>query len=204
MSFHIRDMDVGPPGGWRYEQPETHHYMRGITWQALAKKVAQHRANNHLPAGNPTEDIEQQMCERMNDADRVRNCNPGKRLPTSVRWENVERFLKTMGAFFVGGGQCVEQSEAERRAAICAACPLNVGMRGCGICRATVEGFRASILRRVTSQDAALLNCGVCGCENKTQVHIPIEALRAGTGDLDYSVNTSCWKLKGGVNESQS
>lgn len=203
MANHIRDLTVGPPGGWRYWQKETNHWMTGITWQALAKKVAQHRNNNNIPQDeNLFNEIEQQMCDNMSVEDRLNYCDAGARLPKSIGWRQVEAFLKTAGAFIASGGVLVDQAEAERRAAICAACPLNVGMHGCGVCRTTVDAFRATILQRSTSQDAGLLNCGVCGCENKTQVHIPIETLRAGTGDLDYSVNPSCWKLKGGANES--
>lgn len=203
MSNHIRDLTVGPPGGWRYTQKETNHTMTGITWQALAKKVAQHRNNNNIPQDeNLFNEIEAQMCENMSVEDRMNVCDAGARLPESISWRQVESFLKTAGAFIASGGTLVHQDEAERRAAICGQCPLNVGMHGCGVCRATVDAFRATILQRSTSQDAGLLNCGVCGCENRTQVHIPIETLRAGTGDLDYSVNPSCWKLKGGANES--
>jgi hypothetical protein len=195
MGNHLRDLTVGPPGGWHYEQPETHHHMSGITWQALVKKVSQHRQNNNIPQDeNLFNEIEEQMCERMSVEDRDAHCGAGARIPKSIGWRQVESFLKTAGAFIASGGQLVDQAEAERRAAICAACPLNVGMHGCGVCRATVDAFRATILQRSTSQDAGLLNCGVCGCENRTQVHIPLETLRAGTGDLDYSLNPACWK----------
>jgi len=203
MANHIRDLTVGPPGGWRYTQKETNHTMTGITWQSLVNKVAQHRNNNSLPFDEGlANEIEAQMCENMSTEDRMNYCDTGARLVTSISWRQVESFLKTAGSFIASGGQLVPQSEAERRASICAQCPLNVGMHGCGVCRATVDAFRATILQRSTSQDAGLQNCGVCGCENKTQVHIPIETLRAGTGYLDYSPNPNCWKLRGGVHES--
>jgi hypothetical protein len=195
MANHIRDLKVTPPGGWRYTQKETNHTMIGVTWEACVKKVAQHRQNNNLPVGdNIAQEVEEQMCERMSIQDRDEYCNAGARIPKSIGWRQVEAFLKTAGAFIATGGQLVPQEEAERRAAICAQCPLNVGMHGCGVCRKTVDAFRETILQRSTSQDAGLLNCGVCGCENRTQVHIPLETLRAGTGDLDYSLNPACWK----------
>lgn len=198
----LRSLDVGPPGNWRYRQEETGHWMTGITFGSLIKKVAQHRQNNKLPMGDVAKEIEEQICERMEAADQLANCDSGTRYASSVGWQQVEAFLKTAGAYVASGGALVSQSEAERRAAICAQCPLNVGMHGCSICRATIEVFRSSILKRSTEKDKDLRACGVCGCENKAQVHLPLATLRAGTGELDYSPNPQCWKLKGGVNES--
>lgn len=198
----LKTYNEAPPGGWKYLQAETNHWMGGVTFQSLVMKVAAHRGNNGIVSENLAADVEDQICQRMDPKDQRKRCVTGKRLPSHVSWHEVEAFLKTTGQFLVGGGVPVPQEEAERRAAICADCPLNIPMGGCSACKVTVDVFRGTILKRATSVDAKLKNCGVCKCENHAQVHIPIEALRAGTGDLDYSPNPLCWKLKGGVNES--
>src|ERR1700747_2214417 len=153
----IRDFKLSPPGQWRYTQPETNHTMIGITFHALIRKVAQHRQNNNIPFDEDLAiEVENWICEHMEPQDRNEYCAEGKRVPTSIGWQEVSRFLKTMGAFFVQGGQCVDQAEADRRAAICADCPFQVSVHGCGICRATVDEFRASIMKRTTPSDPKL------------------------------------------------
>jgi hypothetical protein len=198
----VKSYNVAPPLGWRYLQAETNHWMSGITFQSLVGKVVQHRNNNGLSNENVAAEVEDQICQRMGFKDQRQYCAGGKRMPSKVGWQQIESFLKTASSFFADGGTPVSQAEAERRAAICATCPLNVGMGGCGVCQQAVNAFRGKILKRTTSQDAKLKSCGICGCDNHTQVHIPIENLRAGTGNLDYSPIPACWKLKGGVNES--
>lgn len=176
--------------------------MTAITFPSLVGKVATHRNNNKIPIGDDlAAEIENWICQNMELADQIAHCSKGRRLPKSVHWGYIESFLKFVGAHIQNGGKLVEQSEAERRAAICAKCPLNMGISGCGVCRSTVNAFKADILQRHTEQDAVLQACGVCGCENKSQVHVPIEVLRKSS-DKDYSVNPQCWKLRGGVNES--
>lgn len=199
----LRDLTISPPGGFSYYQKETGYNVTGITWRQLLDRVAQHRRNNNLPIGEDFgNEIEQAICDRLSIESQLDYCDMGARIPKSVAWQQIEGFLKFVGAHILARGALVTQEEAERRAAICARCPLNMGLHGCAVCRSTVEVFRQTILERSTQQDAVLQACGICGCELKTMVHVPTETLNAG-GEKDYSINPKCWRLQGGVNESK-
>jgi hypothetical protein len=52
---------IWPPGGWRYTQPETGFVFTDSSMQGLMDKVAQHRLANKLPAGDPEQDISEQI-----------------------------------------------------------------------------------------------------------------------------------------------
>jgi hypothetical protein len=195
--MHLKTLNIGPPGGFTYRQKESGFSMTGITFQALVKKVAQHRTNDNYPMIGEgyltlSAEVEAQICERLSPIDQVALCDNNFRPVTSIHWTQVITFLKTLVAWFTTGFVLVPQEEAERRAAICINCPYNVGLSGCGGCKTAVSVMRASLLKATTSQDAGLQACGVCGCDNPTQVHVPLEVLRAGKVDLPYP--TWCWK----------
>lgn len=67
------------------------------------------------------------------------------------------------------------QEEAERRAAICAGCPLNKAETWCAGCfMKALMGRVASMLGGwATSSDAKLKSCGVCGCKLSLKVWVP-------------------------------
>lgn len=186
-----------PPGGWRYTQPETNHPMSGITFRTLLSKVGMHRANQKIesPTKNMAAEVEDAICQAMSPEDQVVWCETGMRVLKSISWTEVAAFLKTAAAWVTGGQQLVTPQEAERRATICAGCPLNVGLHGCGMCRRALQEVREKILARGTSKDAVLEACGVCGCDNKTQVHVPLEVLKRGRTGLQYPA--WCWKGDG-------
>lgn len=191
----LKSLMVEPPGGWRYTQPETGHPMKEITFGMLVQRIAQHRANMKIETkGDLAAEIEEALCATMTPENRIAHCEDGTDHPKSVHWSMVERFLRTAAAYVIGPDSLVSQAEADRRAGICAKCPLNVGLSGCAICRATLNTLRTAVTDRHTEQDFLLGACGVCGCDNRLQVHVPLPALRAGTGDLAYP--DWCWKAK--------
>lgn len=84
----------------------------------------------------------------------------------------------------------VPQAEAERRARICANCPMNLpGI--CPTCTSMLGNLMAKWLGgRSTPFDNFLSACGKCGCALKAKVHVSIKAL-ALTQKHDYPSN--CW-----------
>lgn len=199
----LKSLLVEVPGGWLYTQLETGYTMKDVTFNALVQRVAAHRANMAIVTkGDLAAEVEATICARMTPENQIAHCESGTTFPKSVHWSLVERFLKTAVAFVLGPDSLVPQAEAERRASICAGCPLNVGLHGCAVCRATLNELREKLLVRHTEQDSLLGACGVCGCDNRVQVHVPMAALRAGSGDLNYP-ESWCWKAVGGVNESK-
>jgi hypothetical protein len=200
--MHLKELSLAPPGGFRYTQPESGLTMTGLTLDALLKKVAQHRSNMGYPTPRRlSEEIEEAICRSLSPEDQTALCNNGIRARKSVSWTSVRDFLVSAGSW-LKSGEIVPVDEAERRAAICVGCPLNVPLAGCGICQTTLGALREAVLKRGTSKDALLLACGVCGCDNKTQVHAPIEALRAGTGHFKYP--DWCWKATAAENSGPS
>lgn len=188
----LKDPNLSPPGSFRYTQPESNHLMVGITLGTLLQLVSQHRQNmGYQTHGNLRAEIEDAICQSLSPEDQVAHCDIGV-ASSSVHWSTVLRFLKTAASWAIGGFQLVPQEEAERRATICATCPLNVALSGCAVCRTTLDEARELLLKRSTSRDAELRACGICGCDNKAQVHFPLEALKQGTGDLSYP--SWCWK----------
>lgn len=197
--MHIRDLKTGPPGGWQFRQKESNFSMSGITFGSLLGKVAQHRTNLNYPPVSEgfltlADEVEAHICQSLSPEDQYNNCDTGVTAARSVHWKLVAQFLKTLASWFlIHGLKRVEQDEAERRAAICAKCPLNVGMNGCGTCRAALQGVREALMNAHTSQDAELRACGVCGCDNKMQVHVPIDSLNAATNSKTAYPDW-CWK----------
>jgi hypothetical protein len=205
----LKNQLLAPPGGWRYQQPETGHWMMDITEESLLRKIAQHRANNNLPHVNPpfetiAADVENWICEHLSLEDQSNHCDGGVRYKEGVHFSEVVGFIQSNLAYFASGKKQVTQTEAERRASICATCPLNVSVTGCGACQKAIQEYREKIATvQATSSDANLKACGVCGCDLKTIVHFPLETLRA-KGEREFPA--WCWQQRGGVNtiEDQS
>ncbi len=194
----IKNILLTVPGGWNYQQPETGYPMTGLTFQTLLSRIAKHRHNMKLPIVSspfPTlaAEIEEWICQKMTPQNQTRLCGTGERRRSAVGWQEIMSFLKTNAKWFVSGQPQVEQTEAERRAAICATCPLNVAIAGhCPTCITTVDAYRNSILKaEPTSNDSQLRACGVCSCDLKSIVHLPLDVLRAGGS---HKFPAWCWQ----------
>lgn len=190
----LKSLLVEPPGSWRYTEPSTGHSMKHVTFGMLVQLVAQHRANMKIKTkGDLAAEVEDAICHSLSPENQVAHCEMGVTAARSVHWTMIERFLKTAAAYVLGPDTLVTQEEAERRADICADCPMNVGLHGCAICRTTLNELRERLTTRRTAQDDRLLACGVCGCDNRVQVHVPLAALKAGSSELQYPAGW-CWK----------
>jgi len=174
-------------------QPQSEFWMSSVTFFGVVKKVAQHRVNMGYPMGDPAADVEAFICGRMSHEDQLTYCKIGVRPIKSLHWSLVQRFLTDLVAWLKVGFEPVATGEAERRAAICKGCPLNVGLHGCGSCRQSLDAIRTTIMKLTTTQDENLKACGVCGCELKTAVHVPLEVLKKGQTD-DLVFPDWCWQ----------
>jgi hypothetical protein len=111
---------------------------------------------------------------------------------------DVIRFTRTMFSNAVGGFQRVDQAEADRRAEICANCPMNFQIGGCRSCYHS--GAAAALIGsltgdKVTPSDERLHSCKICGCFNKAQIWFPLEDLRdAIDPTLNSQLPSGCWK----------
>ena len=166
-----------PPGGWKYTQPQTGAEIRGGDYFQLIDKVRRHRHLNSIATLAIEEEVQAQICERLGDAGRAVYCRDKERKldskpPAGVAFDDVKHFLLTMG----NTRRFVSQKEASARAEICASCPRNIPVLGCSACRNLVNAVFNVIGNRKTALDSKLRACGVCGCELKAAVHIPLEA----------------------------
>lgn len=169
-----------------------------VTFQSLVRKVSQYRANRGEAQVSDnfarlSDEVEQGICAAMSPADRAANCDDGTGSPPrSLPWTDVKRFLLAMTAWASKGLRVVPQEEAVRRASICATCPYNVSTSGCGGCRAALEGLRSSILKESTPLDDKLQACGVCSCDLKLLVHVPLDIAKKGKENLIFP--KWCWQ----------
>jgi len=191
----ITDTSTSPPGEWKWTEPSTGYTIRARAYSEFLRLVYNHRLGNlGLDIGEGwKERFEDDWCKQ-NNLDGTPFCEDGTYYAPSedrpLHWSDVVRFLHSMLQWLSGGRKLVEQDEAERRAAICATCPMNtqldVSCPGCvklGQLIAETKGNRSS------SIDDKLHVCRVCRCELKTKIWFPQEAI-AKKG-LDFPPN--CW-----------
>jgi hypothetical protein len=156
--------------------------------------VREHRiANGYpLPPGWQ-EELESEICKNYGpETCRYVDETP-KTQPRSIHISDVKNFLRVVGTWMSGGGGFVPQQEAERRAAICAACPKNQEIEGCTACSNLVATVTSVLGDRGTKFDGQLKGCAVCSCSNAAQAHIPLEVLHKGvTAEMEFP--SHCWK----------
>ena len=191
----VKDASLVPPGGWRYIQPETGFEFRDATLRLVAKQVRAHRAANGLPAGDPFADIQDFVCAQLPaGSDLCTQVLAGDyALKKHFTMDDVKRFIQA-AVEALGGRGLVDQDEADRRASICATCPLNTTVGGCWRCKGLAEWLFRLIGARQTAGSGRLNQCGVCGCAIKAKVWLPLDvAQRVSDG---YKFPSWCWLNK--------
>lgn len=191
--MHLKTLEVGIPGGWHDKCPHCGNHSVGITFRQLAGRVAQHYQNmKHPVVGTIEHELEERLCAALCPKDQAAYCQTGVRQRQTVRWGEILAFLTWLTSWFGSGRQLVVQPEAERRAQICAQCPYNLAVSGCASCRIAMEVFRSKVMKATpVSKEAELRACGVCGCDLRSLVHVPMESL---SGRHDYSAVKWCWQ----------
>ena len=111
-----------------------------------------------------------------------------------VTIDDIRQFGAVASRYLESGGSKVPQDEAERRAAICVACPNNKPLAGiCATCGAWAAWLLQLASRVSSSHDINLFNCSVCGCSNKLSIHLPLESQMDSRFSADAAPN-ECWK----------
>lgn len=189
----LAEKSLGPPGGWKYTQPESGHFFSGISWNQLFESVGKHRRGNGYDVAEGWElRFEEEFCVQ-NQLVGTRWCpreDHREKPPGCGGYEAVRRFLNSsLNIIKAKGDVFVDQKEADRRAAVCAGCPMNATVPACYGC----NGFRAMISKirgsRTTAQDPHLRQCAVCCCENSVKVWIKEEVV--DNSGLEYPPH--CW-----------
>jgi len=139
---------------------------------------------------NPNRTFHDCACRALPEDRRGRICryideqtDAGLRVPRVIRLDDIWGFFAKVKAWWNSEDEPVTQEEANRRAAICASCPMNQTIYGlgCGSCsnvltRIGSEVFSLIANKRTTSDDG-LKNCAVCACSLKVIVHAPLSVL---------------------------
>lgn len=194
------NLNVIPSGGYVFTDTDgTAH--RGLSWQAVIKRLEMYRRRNKLPLGNPEGEVLAQACKE----------NPGlciepktkedrkaaRRAPPSIpppkppslkarvlRWLTEMRELATKG--LVG---YVDRTVHDSRVAICIKCKKKGELSGgCQPCEKALAGFRAEILGRrpLAGPDA----CSVLGEDLQTATWLDQLAKE------NAALPDDCWRKK--------
>jgi hypothetical protein len=197
MIVKVADLSIVPPGGWRYRETETGFEFKAATLGSLVDLVAAHRASNKLQPGNPRAEIQAYVCAQLpvGSEDCVGELEAGDEvadiaLKTEFTMDDVKRFL-VAAKEALGRKGLVKQEEADRRAGICASCPLNQSVGGCWTCRGLAEWIFRLIGTRVTAHASRLRQCGSCGCNIKAKVWLPLDVARKVSEG--YKFPSWCW-----------
>ena len=191
MTKRLTSKDVIPHGGFYFVEDGI--VLKKGSFAELEKLVIEHRQANAKPIGNPSEDIQDQICSRWPAGCRTRKTLMSMAIKFGMVLERM--MMKREGL--------VDQAEADRRSAICTTCPQNIPAQearagGCKKCEraadAIINRFRKVLLQNRAAQHASSLkSCGICGCDNQLQVWIPMTAL-AGTVTDKAALPESCSK----------
>jgi hypothetical protein len=192
------DNKTTPPGGFYYKQSESGFEFRHIVFEEIMRRIRAHRAANGYDLSLGWRDrVEDEMCASMPPG----ICHHVEETPPtiarSIKVSDAINFIKSMAYWVSHGGGFVEQEEADRRAKICVDCPHNVVIENCSGCSGLTRRISELIGPRTTPQAAGLRGCGVCGCENKTQIWFPLETLHKGINEeMNNKFPDWCWKRK--------
>lgn len=99
----------------------------------------------------------------------------------------------------------VDQNTANIRASICIGCHNNLPTKeikkgGCSSCNKmggiVLNSIRSKIIKgNKTTSDSKLLSCGLCGCDLRIKVWIPLEVL-GQTKEEANAWPSFCWRKK--------
>lgn len=182
-----------PPGGWWHKEahsgirfPEKGFYY---DYGQLIAVLLEHRkaTGGDLDIGWE-ERLRHDMCLEHPDYPCMERGNPSERRLTL---SDVKNFLYSASSFIESGASFVPQEEADRRAAICERCPLNVPVSGCFGCAGIANAAMDFVAQRKTAKDEALQSCNVCGCFLRVKVWMPEESMSQGQEWPKW-----CWNYK--------
>ena len=115
---------------------------------------------------------------------------------------NVAAGAETLVEWISSGSEAVPQDQANRRASICSACPLNskgdwTRLFTKPVSEAiTVQLQKRSNMGLSTPWDDSLRVCGACLCPLKLLVHVPLAVkLKHMSAEAHDALDKSCWIL---------
>lgn len=183
-----------PPDGYRYVDPKdgfVAHAWTYVDWVDV--EVAHLRANNRNVPPDLGAQMQEQLCRTLPPGWCLYD-DPNRARPSTVlSWNDVATGIKTFSRWIAQGCQYVLQSEADRRAAVCSRCYLNVNVTGCASCQKLVQ----EIVRDKHSKfDDVLRTCAVCKCFLRAKIHFPMSSLDTESAKVQQMYPDFCWLNK--------
>lgn len=195
-----------PPGNYQF-QHEDGFIDKHLVFTELVNLVQKHRSANKLPTiGNLVDVIQDQDCRRVPDGycEEYDDEHPQETLiPTRLFKQGISKTevitaTRTLVSWVLNGGKKENEVEIQRRIGICVNCQFNVATN-CSSC--TMNTLRDLIAKVVAGKeypgDEKLQICYWCGCANKAQTRLPLEALQPYLSDeTNAKLPEHCWKKK--------
>jgi len=210
-ALKVRDENTSPPGGWHCVVAETGRRFSDPVFSAIVEAVSEHLLAHGLdPAEAPARvhhatarvliaQGHRDLIERVAEAvpRSVVHYAQGAAARVLLWWKDSPIAGLIRGKFDRGESPFVEQSEADRRAAICADCKFNRVPTGKGWVRNwTDRKMLDCVDGRQTASHDDLGVCKACGgCELRAACWWPADILRAVTPKGDaHKYPDHCWK----------
>lgn len=195
----LAEISTTPPGGWIYTQPESGFTVRALTPVDLKSQIYQHRrANGFDLAPGWWEEVQLELCSDP-EIEKTFCREPGVKAHEErrIRITDLLQFFRTVRAWVVKHGfHKAPDEEIERRAGICASCPLNASVKGCSGCQGVLRWLGEFLGRDAkVPREKDLENCRVCGCVLKLKVCLPSELLDEVINP-DHEYPDHCWLKK--------
>ncbi len=150
-------------------------------WEHLAVRVASYRKRAGKPPGDPEQEILDQVCARQPDYCQEKNLPVPAQRAIATANESIRASSRAITQWLinilrlrrVGRAQPVSREEARRRAAICAACPMQKDFSSvCGSCKAMRKTAKQILFGGNSPVGEKLKGCRVLGEDTSTSVHI--------------------------------
>jgi hypothetical protein len=164
------------PYGGQYilKLPEKGMVGHGNNFEALLRSIKEWRNANSIPIGlGFADEVEQAVCEKY--AVECRGAGAKRRGHSWGMWDIVRgttAFIRQK----LSSSDLVDQTEANRRSALCAKCPAQMTFsKPCsGLCAALVQ-MLSSTGGKTTPTDSDTRGCSICRCWTKVAVWYDLE-----------------------------
>jgi hypothetical protein len=194
------------PYGGRYELnlPEKGIVGFGTAFQMLESNVRKYRIANGIPTGlGFSEELEQEVCIKY--PSECTDIDPNSLvMRRGLNLDDIITGTKTMVSLLAAGSPTVDQTEADRRAAICAGCRWNQSFsKPCsGICQSLLDVVKGITGAKSTPYDNQLMSCYWCGCFIQASVWVPRDIQWNALNDAQkakFKQVSHCWKRDGAI-----
>ncbi len=173
----LRDRTLVPPTSFRYTH-ESGYTTVAPTYADWISNSKDHRRANDLPIPLDLEaKMNEQLCGILPPEMCERDAGDVKWVDTRFSWADFSEGMKVFSRWGAEGMPLVEEKEANRRAAICVSCPLNVNVSGCSTCHKMASLITGAVAHKKGAHDDYLRACAICKCALRAMVWFPLDIL---------------------------